>query len=114
MAFIFAFKNYESHSDERLDRLLLFNNEGEGVAAIGPSFNVSFKLAKRLLSNTQDGKSSAEVIACKKWADMFDTYWPSNLKEFCLKKPVCLEAPDEMVSVAYSAHTGRKVDQTVF
>ena len=80
----------------------MINNEREGVAAIASSFNVSFKSAKRLLSDKQDGKSSAEVIACKKWADIFDTDWPTNFKEFCLIKPVCLEAPDKTVSVAYS------------
>ena len=90
---------------------MLFNNEGEGVAAIGPSFNVSFKLAKCLLSNTQDGKSSAEVIACKKWADIFDKDWPTNFKEFCLKKPVCLEAPYETVPVAYRVQAEKWIKQ---
>ena len=83
----------------------MINNEREIFTAIASSFDVSFKFAKRLLSYTQDGKSSAEVIACKKWADIFDTDWPTNFKEFCLIKPVCLEAPDKTVSVAYSTRS---------
>ena len=87
------------------------NNERGAVAAVASSFNVSFKSAKRLLTDSKEGKSSAEMIKRKKRADIFETDWPKKIKDFCLTKPICREAPGETVSVAYNVHEQKYIKQ---
>ena len=75
------------------------------------SFNVSFKLTKKVVEGTANCKSPQDLAERARKPTVMDTTWPDIVSEFCLTKPICREAPGESVSVGYGKRSEKFIRQ---
>lgn len=86
---------------ETVKESLISTTDRGCMQSLASSFGVHKRTAKRVILGTGEGKSSLDMLQKAKRNDVNNTKWPEIVRNFCLTKPICREAPGESVSVGY-------------
>ena len=81
------------------------------IQSLVSTFGVHKSTAKRVILDTEKGKSTHDILKRAKRKEVKDTKWPEIIKKFCLTKPICREAPGESVSVSYGERAEKFIRQ---